>query len=187
LRHTSFIRLCQPSPVARKRSSTSASTRREIACFRARDAGLPRRTSLCPSKTSDCRSSSSVSSGASSPSDDIVPAFLFLGMTVPHRNDVPRIAARCPDENDHAFAQPAGGNITILAIVEPAIRNDGMSACENVCCRGEVESSLQQSPLAFLRVERDPYLFTYIHKLALGFKVLPHSTSRAPVPCRRPA
>jgi hypothetical protein len=62
-------------------------------------------------------------------------------MTVPHRNDVPGLASRCPDQHDKTVRQQPVGEKAILAIVEAVIALRQRRPCENQARVGEIKAA----------------------------------------------
>src|SRR6516165_6702142 len=85
----------------------------------------------------------------------LAPARFFLGMTIPHRDDVPRVAARRPYDHHHPSPQMTGRDIASLAVLEAIVREHGVKALEHLRRIGEVEPPLPQGPLALGLVEGD--------------------------------
>src|SRR6516225_8606160 len=85
----------------------------------------------------------------------LAPARFFLGMTIPHRDDVPRVAARRPYDHHHPSPQMTGRDIASLAVLEAIVREHGVKALEHFRRIGEVEPPLPQGPLALGLVEGD--------------------------------
>src|SRR6266705_2627777 len=138
--------------------STSGDRRILIASLGAAAFGRPRRTSLPPSYTSACAKNSAVNSGASSGSTHFFfPELLFLGMSVPHRHDVPRIAARRPHKHHHPAREMACGDEPGFVGLSAVRRTGGMKPGEDLGGIREIEPPLPQRPLALGGIEGDPH------------------------------
>src|SRR5450830_1869234 len=117
--NTSFIRVCQPSPVALKASRISASKRMVVLTLLPLPAGLPRRraisccasgreTGLSPIFQSPCSKKSSVSSGASSGSSQALAVFCdFTFICFPHADNSACQSTLRPDQYDKTLVKPA--------------------------------------------------------------------------------
>src|SRR5215208_3636269 len=181
LRRISLILLCHPGPLCRKCSMTSGSSRSETSFFGASAFGRPRRISLSPWYRSACSNHSFVNSGASSGSTHLLaPVLFFVGMTVPHRDDVPRIATRCPNDHHHPATERARRDHTMLAIVKTVVDSAERWASKYQFGIGEVQATFLQRGLTLCRVEGD------LHRHNVATKKSPRkifvATEKAPVP-----
>ena len=154
-----LIRLCHPRPPARNAASTSLSSLNVTCDFSAVPAGRPRRISFSPSYNDAASNHSSVSSGASSGSAQVsVISFLFTFICLSHRYNVPRIAARRPDNNHHAAAQFTDTDVPCFAVVAPAINKRIMFAGKALSGIGKIKPALSERFITFLRVKGDLHL-----------------------------
>src|SRR5471032_2794484 len=88
---------------------------------------------LSPSKSSASSSSSSVNSGASSGSTHAVfVAARFALIGLPHRYDMPDVAARCPHDHHHAAAEAPDGPEPRLAVLKPSVLDRKGAAREDL-------------------------------------------------------
>jgi hypothetical protein len=81
-------------------------------------------------------------------------------MTQPHRDNPPRVAARCPSDHHQAAAQLTNADETRLTVITPLIRGDGMPSIKHQCRLSEIETSILERPLALIRIERDTHDLT---------------------------
>jgi hypothetical protein len=122
LRKSELIRVCQPSPVLRYAASTSASSLSFTACFGFSNGGRPRRIILSPCRISARSKNLSVTAGASSGSTHAAaPDFFFLGMTVPHRNNVTSFVTLRPDHHHQPTIETTRRDETSLAVIKPIV------------------------------------------------------------------
>src|SRR3954466_13749257 len=93
---------------------------------------------------------SRVSSGASSRSTHFFfPESLLFRMCMPHRNNMPSIAARPPNHHDHATVEKTGADVPCFA-GRTAVRRIGRgSASERLRGASKVETSLLHGLEAF--------------------------------------
>jgi hypothetical protein len=96
-RRLSLIRVCQPSPLARRAAITSASSRSLTGSLGETDLGRPRALSLLPSCRSADLKNAAVKSGASYGSLQVVDVERFFAVICfPQTDDAAQLAARCP-------------------------------------------------------------------------------------------
>jgi hypothetical protein len=80
-------------------------------------------------------------------------------MAVPHRNDVPSVAAECPDDHHHPTAEKTGRNETRLAIVKTVVGYDRMQSREHLHGIGKIQPSLSQAQGSFVGIICDFHSF----------------------------
>src|SRR6185437_9980373 len=150
------MRPCQPGPSALKRSSTSPSTRSEIAFFGRSAGGRPRLTSLPFSYWSASANHSRVNSGASSGStQEFFVVGLFAVIRFPHRDYMAGSAALRPHHHHHASPQAANCDGSDFAIVETTVDPIVGSPCKHGCCLKEIQSTFVKRLVALLGIEAD--------------------------------
>src|SRR6185295_12061384 len=98
----------------------------------------------------------SVSGGASSGSRHAAaPDFFFLGMTVPHRNNVAGVATLRPDHDHQPAVEMARRDEAGFAVCEPVIDDGRRSAGKQLVGPREIESAMPQREIALRWIEGD--------------------------------
>jgi len=76
-------------------------------------------------------------------------------MTAPHRDNVPRVATRRPNDDDHAAIEITGRDDADFTVVRPVIGATELPASEDFGCIVEVKTTRAPRPFPFGRVEGD--------------------------------
>jgi hypothetical protein len=76
-------------------------------------------------------------------------------MTVPHRDDVPRVSARRPYNHDHSAAEETRRYVARLTIVGTVVDPRKRIAREHLASVGEIQPALSQSDRSLHRIEGD--------------------------------
>jgi hypothetical protein len=76
-------------------------------------------------------------------------------MTVPHRDNVPSPASRCPNQHDEAIVQQPVGLKPLFAIVEPIIALGQQRPREHLRRIGEVETASLKGRITLRLMEGD--------------------------------
>src|SRR5829696_3187978 len=162
-RSAALMRACQPGPMPRKCASTSLSRRIEIACFFAVPGGRPRRTTLRPTMTSASSNHDLPSAGASSGSRQArFEERFFSTISLPHRNDPPRVAARRPHHDHDIAPKAADGDKAGFAIVPPIIRARHVHTIKKQSSQCEIKATLLERHRALDWIESDAHELSYI-------------------------
>ena len=171
LRRASLIRRCHPGPRRRKCSITSGSSRSETSFLVFSASGRPRLINLSPWYRSACSNHSFVNSGASSGSIHLLaPVLFFFGMTVPHRDNVPRIAALRPYDHHHPATEITRRDGTRLPVIETVVGPAEGLARKHQLGMSEIQTALPLSLIALGRVEGDLHGYNVATKIA-GSKI----------------
>jgi hypothetical protein len=61
---------------------------------------------------------------------------------MPHGDDAPSVASRCPDEGNHPGAKVTNRDIAGLSVILPAVLNGERAAGEHCFGLGEIKAAL---------------------------------------------
>jgi len=123
---------------------TSGGSRRDSSRLGFANRGLPRRTNFGPRRRSASSIHSSVISGASSLLEMRPEVFRFALMTVPHADDSPGGASRCPNEHNQTGIQPTGRDVSGFAVIDAIVDPRKVQPGENFPSSAHVQASLLQ-------------------------------------------